>query len=591
MKSSKGFRFRSLGAGLLSALMLAGAVPVSASETADMPTDAKVQSYQDQLDALRERQAQATADLQALHTEQGNAWDEKLKLDELINITTQQKQLAEKQIESIRGQIAEKEQAIAETSARIETQQDAFYDRMVDSYTEKKTDYLELVLGAENLVDFLTKFDYVVNILEGDRKIISKLESDKESLASDQAILEEALRIQEGLVADYEKAINERQLLNNSLEEYIDTLQANTENLAAVIQHNQEQQSEVQDSIAQRIAQVQYENELRKEEERRRIAEEMERQRLAAEEAERQRIAAEEAERKRQEEEWRRQQEEAAAREEAARQEAARQEAERLEAERQEEEWRRQQEEAAAWEEEQSWNDGGYEDPGQQGWSDNSGDQWVDDGSQWTVDLGSGQEQEPAEQSHQGYDGGRASSGYTGDTSSTWDTGGAWTGDIPENNYSGGDSWSNVSYSDSYQQYYVNDDYVGGTASWVLESGVAYTVSSEQGWRDLYGTADFHLGTDLACPAGTEIHAYNAGTVLISEYHYSYGNYVLVDHGGGLQTLYAHMSERAVSAGDWVESGQLLGYVGMTGSAYGYHLHFEVRENGEVQNPRNYLDF
>ena len=591
MKSSKGFRFRSLGAGLLSALMLAGAVPVSASETADMPTDAKVQSYQDQLDALRERQAQATADLQALHTEQGNAWDEKLKLDELINITTQQKQLAEKQIESIRGQIAEKEQAIAETSARIETQQDAFYDRMVDSYTEKKTDYLELVLGAENLVDFLTKFDYVVNILEGDRKIISKLESDKESLASDQAILEEALRIQEGLVADYEKAINERQLLNNSLEEYIDTLQANTENLAAVIQHNQEQQSEVQDSIAQRIAQVQYENELRKEEERRRIAEEMERQRLAAEEAERQRIAAEEAERKRQEEEWRRQQEEAAAREEAARQEAARQEAERLEAERQEEEWRRQQEEAAAWEEEQSWNDGGYEDPGQQGWSDNSGDQWVDDGSQWTVDLGSGQEQEPAEQSHQGYDGGRASSGYTGDTSSTWDTGGAWTGDIPENNYSGGDSWSNVSYSDSYQQYYVNDDYVGGTASWVLESGVAYTVSSEQGWRDLYGTADFHLGTDLACPAGTEIHAYNAGTVLISEYHVSYGNYVLVDHGGGLQTLYAHMSERAVSAGDWVESGQLLGYVGMTGSAYGYHLHFEVRENGEVQNPRNYLDF
>ena len=128
-------------------------------------------------------------------------------------------------------------------------------------------------------------------------------------------------------------------------------------------------------------------------------------------------------------------------------------------------------------------------------------------------------------------------------------------------------------------------------ASWVLEPGVAYTVSSEQGWRDLYGTADFHLGTDLACPAGTEIHAYNAGTVLISEYHVSYGNYVLVDHGGGLQTLYAHMAERAVSAGDWVESGQLLGYVGMTGSAYGYHLHFEVRENGEVQNPRNYLDF
>ena len=602
MKHLNGIRLKTLSAGLLAVLLLASSVPVSATDYVDIPTDAKVQSYQDQLEALRERQAQATADLQALHTEQGNAWEEKLKLDELINITTQQKQLAEKQIESIRGQIAEKEAAIAETSARIEAQQDAFYERMVDSYTEKKTDYLELVLGAENLVDFLTKFDYVVNILEGDRKIISRLETDKATLASDQEILEEALRIQEGLVADYEKAINERQLLNNSLEEYIETLQTNSEIMVQVINQYQQEQSEVNDSIAQRIAQVQYENELRKEEERKR---------LAAEEAERQRKAAEEAERKRQEEEWRRQQEAAA---EAARQEeewrrqqeaaaeAARQEEEwrrqqeaAAEAARQEEEWRRQQEEAAAQEE---WNDSGWEGD-DSGWnSEDSGwneypqeDPWRDDGSQWTVDLSEPEEDPYGQNTYKGYDGDRASSGYDGDTSSTWGTGGAWTGDIPEDSYSGGDSWSNLSYSDSYQRYYVEDDYVGGSVSWVLEPGVSYTVSSEQGWRDLYGTADYHLGTDLACPAGTEIHSYNAGTVLISEYHSSYGNYVLVDHGGGLQTLYAHMAERAVSAGDWVESGQILGYVGMTGSAYGYHLHFEVRENGEVQNPRNYLDF
>lgn len=584
-KLEGGKRLKTLSAGLLSALLLASAVPVSASDYADLPTDAKVQSYQDQLEDLRARQAQATEDLKALHDAQGSAWQEKLKLDELINITTQQKQLAEKQIESIRGQIAEKEQAIADTAARIETQQDAFLGRMVDSYTEKKTDYLELVLGAENLVDFLTKYDYVVNILEGDRKIISKLEEDKATLAADQEILEEALRIQEGLVADYEKAINERQLLNNSLEEYIDTLQANSDIMSQVIDQYRQEQSEVQDSIALRIEQVRYENELRKEEERKRLAaEEAERQRRAAEEAERQRQEEEwrrqqeELERQRQEEEWRRQQEEEAARQEAERQ-------------RQEEEWRRQQEEAARQEEE--WNSGWEDDGGwseSSDWSENSGDQWVDDGSQWTLDLSSGGERENTSP-RTGYDGGRASSGYTGDTSSTWDTGGAWTGDIPESNYTGGDSWSKVSYSDSYQAYYMDDDYVGGTASWVLEPGVAYTVSSEQGWRDLYGTADFHLGTDLACPAGTEIHSFNAGTVLISEYHYSYGNYVLVDHGGGLQTLYAHMAERAVSAGDWVESGQILGYVGMTGSAYGYHLHFEVRENGEVQNPRNYLDF
>ena len=177
--------------------------------------------------------------------------------------------------------------------------------------------------------------------------------------------------------------------------------------------------------------------------------------------------------------------------------------------------------------------------------------------------------------------------GYDGDTSSTWETGGKWQGD----GYDTDDSWAKVSYSDSYKQYYVEGGYVGGSASWVLEYGTPYTVSSEWGKRELYGVYDYHLGIDLACAAGTMIHAYNAGTVLISEYHYSYGNYVLIDHGGGLQTLYAHMSERAVSAGDWVESGEIIGYVGMTGTAYGYHLHFEVRENGEVQNPRNYFNF
>ena len=591
-------------AGFLSLVLLASAVPVSASEYADLPTDAKVQSYQDQLEALRQRQEQATEDLMALHMEEGNAWDEKLKLDELINITTQQKQLAEKQIESINLQIDEKQKAIEETTARIEAQQTAFYQRMVDSYTEKKTDYLELVLGAENLVDFLTKFDYVSNILEGDRKIISRLETDKETLESDTKILEEALAVQETLRADYEKAINDRQLLNNSLLEYIQTLEANAEQKSAVISRIQEEQASVQDSINQRIAQVQYENQQRKEAERKRLeeeererqrlaAEEAERQRLAAEEAERQRLAAEEAERKRQAEQERlRQLEEEERRRRAEEEWLRQQEAAEAERQRLEEEWAAQNQ--AAQDDWDSGYDSGYDD-----WSSgNDGSEtWNDDGSAWTLDLNPNTyEAENTDQSDSGYgtghyDGQRASSGYDGDTSSTWGTGGAWTGEVPEGSYTGGNAWSNVSYSDSYQKYYVDDGYVGGSVSWVLEPGVAYTVSSEQGARELYGQYDYHLGTDFACAAGTEIHAYNAGTVLISEYHYSYGNYVLVDHGGGLQTLYAHMSERAVSAGDWVESGQLLGYVGMTGSAYGYHLHFEVRENGNVQNPRNYLDF
>ena len=133
--------------------------------------------------------------------------------------------------------------------------------------------------------------------------------------------------------------------------------------------------------------------------------------------------------------------------------------------------------------------------------------------------------------------------------------------------------------------------YVGGTGGWPLQAGVYYYVSSEFGWRVLWGSNDFHLGIDLACANGTEIYAYNAGTVVKSEWHDSYGNYVLVDHGGGISTLYAHMSSRVAQAGDYVAAGQLLGYVGMTGSASGYHLHFETRENGSVVNPRNYLAF
>jgi murein DD-endopeptidase MepM/ murein hydrolase activator NlpD len=597
MKKTVIKRIKPAAAGALACLVLAlsAPVPVSASEYADLSTDVQVQSYQDQLAALQEKQAQATQELLDLKESQGNAWAEKLKLDELINITTAQKQLAEKQIDSINKQIAEKEEAIRETSARIESQQDAFYERMVDSYTETETDYLELILGARNLVDFLTKFDYVVNVLEGDKKIISKLQSDKEMLASDQAILEDALEKQISLVQDYEKAISERQLLNNDLSNYINSLQEQTDLLYSIQSENSKQQRETQNDLEQRILQLQIEQQKKKEEERQRILEEEERQRLE-EEARRQREAEEwarqqkeaEEQRKREEEEWLRQQQEAEEQKKRA-----------------EEEWLRQQQEAA--EREAAEQEAGYyEEPQGESWSGDDEYEWIEDGSSWIIDTGAGEyteeydpyrddtgwedqnTQDSGSSGNYGWDGQKPSSGYTGDTTSTWDTG--WSIDVGSGSGTD-DSWSKVDYTDSYKTYYVDDAYVGGTPSWVLEPGVSYTVSSEQGWRDLYGESDYHLGTDLACAAGTEIRAYNGGTVLISEYHSSYGNYVLVDHGGGIQTLYAHMSERAVSAGDWVESGQVLGYVGMTGSAYGYHLHFEFRVNGETKNPRDYMDF
>lgn len=71
--------------------------------------------------------------------------------------------------------------------------------------------------------------------------------------------------------------------------------------------------------------------------------------------------------------------------------------------------------------------------------------------------------------------------------------------------------------------------------------------------------------------------------------HGSYGNYVLIDNGSGYSTLYAHMSRRAVSVGQTVTQGQVIGYVGTTGYVTGAHLHFEIRINGDTTNPLNYV--
>ncbi|MBO7405583.1 MAG: peptidoglycan DD-metalloendopeptidase family protein [Clostridia bacterium] len=129
------------------------------------------------------------------------------------------------------------------------------------------------------------------------------------------------------------------------------------------------------------------------------------------------------------------------------------------------------------------------------------------------------------------------------------------------------------------------------TSCWPLEAGVKVRISSTFGWRNIWGVNDLHRGIDLACPSGTKVYAYSSGKVEKSAYHYSYGNYVLIDHGGGLATLYAHMANRLVSAGDYVEAGQQIGAVGLTGSTSGYHLHFEVRLNGSLTDPKPYLVF
>jgi murein DD-endopeptidase MepM/ murein hydrolase activator NlpD len=97
-----------------------------------------------------------------------------------------------------------------------------------------------------------------------------------------------------------------------------------------------------------------------------------------------------------------------------------------------------------------------------------------------------------------------------------------------------------------------------------------------------------HEGIDIAVPAGTPIRAAQSGTIAFAGVYGGYGNYTCINHGGGLSTCYAHQSSFAVTSGG-VSQGQVIGYVGCTGSCFGDHLHFEVRVNGAAVDPMGYL--
>lgn len=101
--------------------------------------------------------------------------------------------------------------------------------------------------------------------------------------------------------------------------------------------------------------------------------------------------------------------------------------------------------------------------------------------------------------------------------------------------------------------------------------------------------SSYHKGADICAAYGSPIYAADSGVVITAGYHYSYGNYVIIDHGNGYRTLYAHASRLAVSYGQAVSQGQIIAYVGSTGNSTGYHCHFEVYVNGARVSARNYF--
>ncbi|MDR0935082.1 MAG: M23 family metallopeptidase [Oscillospiraceae bacterium] len=134
----------------------------------------------------------------------------------------------------------------------------------------------------------------------------------------------------------------------------------------------------------------------------------------------------------------------------------------------------------------------------------------------------------------------------------------------------------------------TNIVYSSGTYQWPSNSTL---VTSEFGDRSspTEGASSNHKALDIGAARGSNVYAADSGQVVTATYSSSYGNYIIINHGGGRSTLYGHMSKLKVSKGDTVTKGQVIGLVGSTGISTGPHLHFETRVDGVPVNPRNYF--
>jgi murein DD-endopeptidase MepM/ murein hydrolase activator NlpD len=131
-----------------------------------------------------------------------------------------------------------------------------------------------------------------------------------------------------------------------------------------------------------------------------------------------------------------------------------------------------------------------------------------------------------------------------------------------------------------------NSQYIGGKLTWPAPGYTRITSPYGMRMHPILHVKKMHYGVDIGAPLNASIVAANTGTVIVAKYHYSYGNYIVIDHGGGTATLYAHLNKILVKVGQKVSKGQTIGKAGSTGDSTGPHLHFEVKEkvNGKSQN-------
>ena len=398
-------------AGVLAGLMLFGLVAdlffrVSASAASQSDVNALKDKLKDQAAEKKKLQNE----LNSIDSQKATVKEQIEALDAQINSTEEQIDLQNELIDSLEEMISQKEMELAEAQKREEEQYQKFKTRVRVMYEQGETSYLEVLLSAEDLSDFLSKYEIVSQIAEYDKKLFEDLKALKEEIAQTKTELEE----------DRQQAENARKELEVSKSE----LDTQLQNRSQAMKELENAADEVKASFAEIEAE---ENAINAQIDK--IVKEMEA----------------EAERKRQEE-------------------AAK---------------------------------------NQQSGSGSS--------SSGTVQVGN----------------------YT----------------------------------------------------YPLPSGYR-RVTSRYGYRNhpVTGTYKLHTGVDISAPNGTPIYAAQSGTVIIAGRSSAWGNYVVINHGGGVTTLYAHMSKLLTTRGATVSAGQQIGKVGSTGYSTGNHLHFEVRQNGSYQD-------
>ncbi len=387
--------------------------------------DQKTQTYEQQIAAYEQQQKEAEARRQEALQNMNDAAAYKAALEESYELMGRKLETYSSMIVELDKQIDEKSSLIIETEKKIEDTRKQFLGRMASMYEDGNASYLEVILGAKDISDFLTRVDNISVMMEYDQKLIASLTEDKQTLNTALKELEEARKSQEEAFAT----------LQNDKEAYAALIAEANESIS---QYKDLMESAEQDRMKARAAEDQIDGELSA---------------YLAELAEKERL-------------------------------------EKL------------------------------------------------------------QQQQQQQQNSQ-------------------------------NNSSGG---SNTNY---YTPAPIVNN-ASGDFMWPLTSYVY--ISSHFGGRILNGSYDFHGATDIATPEGTPIYAAGSGTVVRSEWNNSYGYYVLIDHGNGKSTLYAHQCQPPfVNAGDNVTIGQNIGLVGNTGDSFGAHLHFEFRINGQKVDPEQYV--